>query len=339
MSVTTFVFVVRPPERHVLTAERVIRVHKENTSEIIWLSIIKVGLINLVFRGENIILNVKQLHHFVSKNVISGFYIDNYFNKENVLLISYLNYLPLYVVNYGVYHCKDEYNYTFAKYFKVNLSLIILTRLKLLMRDFYLFYFTRKKLNIRRYIYKTSTIVFWNDYSRLNFIRDYPYAKTTLIQIKDINTGQQVSKKILVAPSNLGGRRGIAGFEELKLWVSHLVKIRKIFYDSSIHLSLHPGYNGAYLKELIELEWLTVFTGIPSEKVKEYSCVFTDTSTLFWVAESYGIQAYLLDGYKIPKEYFDPEKMGKAQYFSFYLIMLLFHFGTGNSQLRIIFMQ
>ena len=157
-----------------------------------------------------------------------------------------------------------------------------------------------------------------------------PYSKTRLIQITDVNNTYQGSNfKILVAPSILGGRHGKSGREELNLWILYLKKIHVSFPDSAIHISLHPLYKGAHFKDFINLEFVTqIYTGIPSETVKEYSCVFTDTSTLFWIAESYGVTAYFLDGYKIPKKYFNGELLDRSKYFLnifFIYLLILFY--------------
>ena len=309
------VFVVKPPERHVLTASRVVYSHRSMT-KIHWLSLNNEGNICVQNDQEELILHPTDLQYFAKENKVCDIYVDNYFNRENIYFVSLLKDYSLFVVNYGVYFCKDEISYTFARHFRLNIVLQFITTAKLFIRDTYLSFYGNMKFGLRKSIYLKATVIFWNEFSRRNFKRDYPYASTEFASITEKKVARKGEKSIiLMTPSILGGRRGKAGKAELGLWKTHVKLIRDRFPESEIHLSLHPLYEGRYETDFIDQGIVSkIYVGIPPEIVKEYDFLFTDSSTLFWVAESFCVPAYFLEGYQIPTKFFDP-KLNKENLF------------------------
>lgn len=316
MSSVRSIFVVRPIERFYTTALRIIFSH-EPASELYFVSLNSDGKIMIERNGKHGIYSVQSFKEFLIEVSPSALYMDNYLCKENIKFLRYCKNAPLFILNYGVYFCKDEISYTFARYFKITPFLKFLTSCKLLIRDIHLSYIYGKiHFGLRDTFYARGTVIFWNNFSKLNFEKAYPLVKTKLININAAPSRvKSEGLKILVSPSILGGRKGKAGHEELHLWKGHLERIRSSFSESIIHLSLHPVYVGKYKEELINHGIVEkVYVGIPAELVSEYDIVFTDVSTLFWVAQSYSIKAFLLEGYKIPDEFFNPLS-NKKDYF------------------------
>jgi hypothetical protein len=301
------VFVVKPIDRFVLTARRVVKCHQPSL-DIHWISLKADGTILVVRGEEKMLMTQLELELLSEKSNITALYMDNYFCKENMIFSRICAKIPLFIVNYGVYFCKDEISYTFAKYFKLTPILKTLTVCKLLARDLWLsIYFGKIQTGLRETFYRQGTVLFWNDFSKRNFEVDYPNAETQLVNIT-VGSGETKygRKRVLVSPSILGGRIGNDGNEELRLWKSHIERIRDHFPEVDIHLSLHPLYKGRHENVFINQGIVKkIHVGVPPEMVKEYDIIFTDTSTLYWVAESYSIKAYFLEGYRIPHEFFN----------------------------------
>lgn len=310
---TINVFVVKIPQRHMSTAERVVCSHQRD-SEIHWISVNDKGHVCVEKNKKRLVFHQKELKKFTKENDICSLYVDNYFNKENIFFINGLKDLPLFVVNYGVYFCKDEISYTFAKYFRLTNLLVSVTRIKLLARDIFLALYGNIKFGLRKAIYRKATVLFWNEFSKRNFERDYSYAQAEFVPIATKTATRKSGRcRLLVTPSQLGGRTGKAGREELKLWKDHVEMIKNRFPVSDIHLSLHPLYEGKHKKDFINQGIVSkIFVGVSPDIVKDYDMLFTDTSTLFWVAESYYVQAYFLEGYQIPRAFFDKELVKKS---------------------------
>ena len=307
MSGVDTVFIVRPIDRFILTARRVVNCH-QHSPDVHWVSLNPDGTILVTRVKENMVMTQLEFELFSEKSNIAALYMDNYLCKENMIFSRICAKIPIFIVNYGVYFCKDEISYTFAKYFKITPILKTYTVCKLFARDLWLsIYFGKIQIGLREAFYRQGIILFWNDFSKRNFEVDYPNAETQLVNIT-IGSGEarHATKRVLVSPSTLGGRRGKDGNEELRLWKSHIERISDHFPEVDIHLSLHPLYKGRHKNIFINQGIVKkIHVGVPPELVKEYDIIFTDTSTLYWVAESYSIKAYFLEGYRIPKEFFN----------------------------------
>lgn len=309
------VLVIKPLDRFVLTARLAVEANCAD-ARIHWVSLLGRRKIKLNDDSNEVTFTIDGFKNYIESKQFTRLYIDNYFNVENIFIAGISKRLELYIVNYGVYFCKDEISYTFAKYFKLNFLLLSLTTIRLKLRDLYLsYYYAEYTYNLRRRVYKDAKIIFWNSFSQLSFKRDYPFAKTLLVSL-DLGDSRPLphQNRILIAPSILGGRKGPDAAEELGLWLHHVTQIASENMDAEIHMSLHPLYKGKYRRTFLEHGVVSkVFVGIPQQRIKDYDILYTDTSTLYWVARSHAVKAEFLPGYNIPIQFFDPNLVGRLE--------------------------
>lgn len=233
--------------------------------------------------------------------------MDNYFSDIELESLILFSEYQIFLINYGVYLCKDEISMSFPKFRQYPRVGLYYTYLRIKMKSLYqgVKYFG-KLADVRTLVYSTTTIVFWNETSESNFMRDYPFASTINLRLYekaiDCLSPKLVCEHVLLAPTALGHNH-ILTEEELTYW-KDITCVLRASGVKTVVLSIHPMYRSS-LKIFMETGIFDrVVCGITSTDLKGFDLLLTDTSTLFWTAPLFGVKSNRLHGYKIPSVYY-----------------------------------
>ena len=233
--------------------------------------------------------------------------MDNYFSTSELNALSKFSEYQIYLINYGVYLSKDEVSMSFPRFRQYPKFGLVYSYLKVKLRRIYqgVVYFGTLA-DIRSLVYSTRTVLFWNETSRSNFSRDYPFASTKNLGLYekalDCLSSKATCEHVLLAPSALGHNYSILQ-NELTYWtdIAHLLHSLGI---KSVVLSIHPMYKHNQKIFIEKGVFDRVICGVDSSELTNFDLVLTDRSTLFWMAPLSGVRSIKLKGYMIPNVYY-----------------------------------
>ena len=233
--------------------------------------------------------------------------MDNYFSSSELMCLSIFSEYEVFLINYGVYLCRDEISMSFPRFRKFSSIGMGINHVKIRIKAYYqgLRYFS-KFVDVRGLVYSSRTLIFWNGTSRDNFLRDYPFALARNLGLYERAVGTLPSKcvpeHVLLAPSAIGHSR-LTLQEELMYW-KDITLVLSALGVRSIVLSIHPMYEQNKTFILEKKVFDDVICGISMTELKSFDLILTDTSTLYWMAPLYGVRSKRLRGYMIPSDYY-----------------------------------
>lgn len=233
--------------------------------------------------------------------------MDNYFSDSELQGLSIFSEYQIVLINYGVYLCKDEVSMTFPKFREFSKLGFLYTGVWVKIKYLYLAlkYFGRL-VDVRTLVYATRTILFWNETSESNFLRDYPSASTLNLRLYekaiDCLSPKLACEHVLLAPTALGHNHSLIE-DELIYW-KDITCVLRASGAKTVVLSIHPMYS-SNVKTFVETGIFDrVVCGITSMDLKGFDLLLTDTSTLFWTAPLFGVRSERLRGHMIPNVYY-----------------------------------
>ena len=233
--------------------------------------------------------------------------MDNYFSDSELNGLSFFSEYRIFLINYGVYLCRDEVSMTFPRVRQYPKLGLLYSSVRLKIKFLYqgLKYFG-KLVDVRTLVYSNRIILFWNETSESNFLRDYPYASTLNLGLyeraNNCLSPKFVCEHVLLAPTALGHNHSVLE-AELIYW-KDITRVLRGLGAKTVVLSIHPMYF-SNLKTFVETEFFDrVVCGVTSMDLQGFDLLLTDTSTLFWTAPLFGVRSKRLRGFKIPNDYY-----------------------------------